>query len=61
MLHIIFTFIFCKWLVCCLTGFYRPNRDDDDDDDDDDDEDDEDDNDEPSCPLTCRRLTVPSQ
>ena len=35
---VIFTFIFCKWLVCCLTGFYQPNRDDDDDDDDDDDE-----------------------
>ena len=26
-LHVIFTFIFCKWLVCCLTGFYQPNRD----------------------------------
>ena len=33
--------IFYKWLVCCLTGFYRPNCDDDNDDDDDDDDDDE--------------------
>ena len=35
-MHVIFIFIFCQWLVCCLTGFYQPNRDDDDDDDDDD-------------------------
>ena len=34
LLHAIFTCIFCKWLlVCCLIGFYQPNRDDDDDDD----------------------------
>ena len=46
-MHIIFTFIFCKWLVGCLTGFYHPNRDDDDDGDDvdDDDKDDDDDDD----------------
>ena len=29
LLHVVFTFIFCKGLVCCLTGFYQPNRDDD--------------------------------
>jgi len=39
LLHVICTFIFCKWLVCCLTGFYQPNRDNDDDDDDGDDDD----------------------
>ena len=43
LLHIIFTFIFCKWLVCCLNGFYNPNRDDDDDGDDHDHDDDDDD------------------
>ena len=31
LLHVIFTVICCKWLVCCLTGFYQPKRDDDDD------------------------------
>ena len=40
MLYVIFTFIFCKWLVCCLTGFNQRNRDNDEDDDDDDDDDD---------------------
>lgn len=29
LLHVVFTFIFCKGLVCCLNGFYQPNRDDD--------------------------------
>ena len=29
LLHVVFTFIFSKGLVCCLTGFYQPNRDDD--------------------------------
>ena len=29
LLHVVLTFIFCKGLVCCLTGFYQPNRDDD--------------------------------
>ena len=27
--HVILTFTFCKRLVCCLTGFHRPNWDDD--------------------------------
>ena len=43
-MHIIF--IFFKWLVCCLAGFYQPNRDGDDDYDDGDDDDDDDDDDE---------------
>ena len=29
LLHVVFTLIFCTGLVCCLTGFYQHNRDDD--------------------------------
>ena len=28
-MHVIFTHLVFKWLVCCLTGFYQLNRDDD--------------------------------
>ena len=27
-IFIVIFFVFCKWLVRCLTGFYQPNRDD---------------------------------
>ena len=29
LMRVNFTFIFCKLLVCCLTGYYQPNRNDD--------------------------------
>ena len=34
-MHVSFTYIVFKWLVCSITGFYQLNGDDDDDDDDD--------------------------